>query len=234
MPTSNTRAGTRKTITKNNVPLRWRKSLDGGGDLGLWRITESETQLRAGLPLGAAEARQLAKIKGEGRRKEFLAARHLLHALSGRAERGALLKDQFGKPRLQDSAYHVSISHTTGLSAAIGHPAPCGIDVQIFVEKIGRIAPRFLHDRERDHDPDLYGQHLVWSAKEAMYKAYGRRELDFRKHLSVELSDLDPQAGRTVGQLRKDGLHIEYELRYWRIDTDYVLVCAGEQKRLVL
>ncbi|NJO86971.1 MAG: hypothetical protein HC821_02740, partial [Lewinella sp.] len=103
------------------------------GNVGLWNIVESEADLAVGLALHPAETEQLATIKGEGRRREFLAARQLLHTMSGRAVRGELRKDEHGKPHLVASPLRVSISHTTGFSAAVAHPLPCGVDVQVFV-----------------------------------------------------------------------------------------------------
>jgi len=200
------------------------------GYFGLWQITEAEADLQEGLVLHKEEQLQLASIKGEGRRKEFLAARQLLHRMSGRSDRGPLLKDEFGKPHMYASPWHVSISHTTGLSAAVAHPQPCGIDVQTFVPKISRIAPRFMSEAEMAHlseDNELIFQHLVWSAKEVMYKAYGRREIDFREHLHVDLEGLGVQKGRTQGKLRKDQLEQLYELEYRVLDGGYMLVIGG-------
>lgn len=199
------------------------------GELGVWRIDETEEALREMLELHPAEDHQLQKIKGEGRRREFLAARELLHQMSGRPYRGALIKDDYGKPHLQDSDHHVSISHSQDLSAAVAHLRPCGIDVQLFVNRIHRLAPRFMGPREQVFLTDanrLIFQHLVWGAKEAMYKAYGRREIDFREHLLVDLAGVPLEAGRTKGFLEKGSLRMIFDLDYRIINGNYMLVSA--------
>lgn len=200
-------------------------------ELGLWRISETEAELRNGLQLYPAELRQLKGIKGEGRRCEFLAARNLLHQMSGRKDRGALVKDEFGKPHLEHSTLHISISHTENLSAAIAHTHPCGVDVQVFVTKIGRLAHRIMGEKETAFLTDanrLIFQHLVWGAKEAMYKAYGRREIDFREHLLVDLEDIPLEKGHTKGYLKKDDLQKVYQLDYRIFEGNYMLVVAVE------
>jgi phosphopantetheinyl transferase len=199
------------------------------GHLGLWRIQESETELTGNLELAVAEQAQLNGIMGEGRRKEFLAARHLLHLMSGRDLRGALVKDEHGKPHLDGSDHHISISHTDSLSAAVAHPRACGIDVQIFVSKIGRLAPRFTGAGEEKQLTDanrLIFQHLIWSAKEAMYKAYGRREVDFRENLFVDLSGIPLEQGTTRGRLCKEALAFDYRIDYQIFERNYMLVTA--------
>ncbi len=204
-------------------------ALSLGGSLGVWRIDESETKLRSVLQLSEAEEAQLAKIQGKGRRREFLAARLLLHQLSGRTERGSLIKNEHGKPFLEHSAFHVSISHTHQYSAAVGHVQPCGVDIQLFVPKIERIAPRFMAAEELIFLTDanrLIFQHLVWSAKEAIYKCYGQRELDFRQHLLVDLAGIPLEQGNTKGYLKKGGWQQTFHLDYQIFNSNYMLVAA--------
>lgn len=203
-----------------------------GGSLGVWRIDEEEGKLSKQLALSDEESKQLALIKGQGRRREFLAARCLLHQLSGRQARGNLVKDAHGKPYLAGSAFHVSISHTHQYSAAVGHVQACGVDIQLFVAKINRIAPRFMSPRELVFLTDanrLIFQHLVWSAKEAMYKCYGLREIDFRQHLLVDLAGIPLEAGTTKGYLRKDNISHSFRLDYRIFAGKYMLVAAVEE-----
>ena len=213
------------------MPMLFQEELHPPGEWGLWSITESEDWLRQEVPLFAGESEQLGRIRGEGRRREFMAARALLHRMSGRSERGELYKDEAGKPHLRDSIFHVSISHTVDYAAAIAHPNPCGVDVQRMVPRIGRLAHKFVGEAERIQlvsAHELLQLHLIWSAKEAMYKAFGRRELDFRQHLFVDFETFAP--GKTTGSayLRKGEAEMLFSLDY-RVYDDFVLVGCVER-----
>ena len=204
------------------MPLLFHDSLLPPGEWGLWSITESEDDLRDRLTLFPREEAQLLRIKGAERRREFLAARQLLHHMSGRAERAELVKDEDGKPHLPDSKFFVSISHTVGYSAAVAQPRPCGIDVQRIVPRIGTLAPKFVGEAERAQlreETELEQLHLIWAAKEAMYKAYGRRQLDFREDLFVELGD------GGSGRLRRGAVQMDFALAFKTYPT-FVLVAA--------
>ncbi len=201
------------------------------GEWGLWRIAEPEQELSRHLSLYPEEVAELNAIRGEARRREYLAARLLLHHMSGRRKRGELIKDHCGKPHLQDSLFFVSISHTRGLSAAIAQPRPCGIDVQRIVPHIRKLARKFVSVEESLHlvaGQELVQLHLIWAAKEAMYKAYGLRELDFRHHLRVDLSAYHPAATEATATLRKEGVAMHFHLEF-RTYPEYVLVAAVER-----
>jgi phosphopantetheinyl transferase len=111
--------------------------------------------------------------------------------MSSRNERAEILKDEFGKPYIADSDHFISFSHSHGMSAAITSTKVVGIDIQYIVPKITRIAPRFVAKHENDqieqhHSSfhlDLY--HIIWGAKESLYKAYGKRSLDFKTDMSL-------------------------------------------------
>ncbi|MTB49705.1 4'-phosphopantetheinyl transferase superfamily protein [Lewinella sp. W8] len=212
------------------MPLLLHETLHPPGEWGLWHILESEALLRERTPLFEAELVALEQIKGEGRRREFLAARLLLHHMSGRPERGELIKDDSGKPHLVDSIFHVSISHTVDYAAAIAHPNPCGIDVQRIVPRIVKLADKFVNTAERSQLKDrheLVQLHLIWSAKEAMYKAFGRRKLDFKEHLTVNLEDFSPDNSRATAMLRKGNAEMVFDLTY-QINPDFVMVACVE------
>lgn len=214
------------------MPVLLHEPLEPLGEWGLWEITETENDLLATTPLFAPETAQYAAIKGKARRREFLAARALLHYMSGRGRRGELVKDAGGKPHLKNSRFHVSISHTGGLAAAAAHPAPCGIDVQRIVPRIHRLAHKFVGPAEEVQllaDHALTQLHLIWSAKEAMYKAFGRRGLDFKKHLFVDFGGYDPTKNRATAALNKnDEATMLFDL-HLRVFQAFVLVVAVER-----
>lgn len=201
------------------------------GEWGLWHIIESEEWLMDNVALFPAEINHLMAIKGEGRRREFLAARMLLHYMSGRDNRGELIKDDTGKPHLRDSLFHVSISHTVNYAAAIAHPNPCGVDVQRIVPRIRRMAHKFVGAAEQAQlipEHELLQLHLIWSAKEAMYKAFGRRELDFCRNLFVDFAGYSPDKMTATAFLQKDEIEMVFDLDFRRYE-DFVLVACVEQ-----
>ena len=210
------------------MPLLFHEILHSPGEWGLWKIDEAESWLREKLRPHPHEEHQLATIRGEERRREYLAARLLLHHMSGRKERGRLLKDTDGKPHLENSLFFVSISHTVGFSAALAHPRPCGIDVQRIVERITHLSGKFVApSEERQLLPEyrLVQLHLIWAAKEAMYKAYGRRQLDFRKHLAVDFGGYHPGLTEGTGSLRTPATNLSFHLN-WKIYPEFVVVAA--------
>jgi 4'-phosphopantetheinyl transferase len=151
--------------------------------------------------------------------------------MSGRSVRGELFKDEAGKPHLKDSHFHVSISHTVNYAAAIAHPNPCGIDVQRIVPRIRKMADKFVGPGERlqlTQEHELLQLHLIWSAKEAMYKAFGRRQLDFKDHLVVDFGYFNAEATSGSAFLKKGDIEMLFDLNF-RVFDDFVLVGCVEQ-----
>lgn len=201
------------------------------GELGIWKIEESEAFFREKLDLLPQEQAQIDNMKGH-RRLEWLAGRYLLHYMSGREIRGACLKDEFGKPYLEGSTYHISISHSHGQVAIMAAPEVVGVDIQLLVEKIWRIAYKFMRPEESESllpATSLEHLHVYWGAKEALYKAYGRREIDFHEHLHIEPFPFSPLGGKTIGWIRKDQRPMEMEVSYELREGGFVLVWAREK-----
>lgn len=197
------------------------------GEIGLWHIRETEAFFREELQLTEAEKRYIDGVKGH-RRIESLAVRYLLHLMSGRKIRGACRKDAFGKPFLEDSPFHISISHTTDWAAVIAAPVIVGIDVQRYVPKIDQLAPKFMRETEFESlqpDSRLEHLHVYWGAKEALYKAYGRRQLDFKSNILIDPFVYDPAGGTFTGQIEKDDYRQLFQLEYHLIE-DGVYVFA--------
>lgn len=204
------------------------------GEIGLWRIEESESFFLEQLQLEASEALQLSRIQGK-KRLEWLAVRQLVHRMSGSAERIPFLKDTWGKPHLRDAGMEVSISHSGNLAAAILAPVSVGIDIQLPVEKITRIGPRFLSPEELasvSAGNEIMHLHVFWGAKESLYKAYGRRELDFCAHIRIHPFTYDPDGGRCHGEIRKEDQVVHYDIHY-RIEEGAMLVYALETRKFV-
>jgi len=209
------------------VPLFRHKNIAPVGEIGIWEITETESYFLDELKLSPIEKIQLRTMKGR-RRVEWLASRWLLHQMSGRTSRGAILKDENGKPRLVNSTWQISLSHSNGMAAAIASPHLVGIDIQKIVGKIDRIAHKYMREEELaslEENTRLEHLHVYWGAKECLYKAYGRRALDFKKHIFINPFDFDVSSGHCRGYVSKGDFENAFELRYEKLN-DYILVYA--------
>lgn len=208
---------------------------------GIWQITEEETFFRQDLPLSEQEAQELAPLKSI-RRLEWLAARWLLHKFTGESIRLPLAKDAFFKPFFPDHQYlNCSLSHSHGIvgafliglaSAQPEDKRPMGCDIQVMVEKMSKLAPKFMRDEEHDFvakqasffQADLH--HIFWTAKESLYKAYGIKALDFRQHLRLEPFAWDGQQGTTTGWIEKDDYRQAFQLWFEKMElpTDRAMI----------
>jgi len=205
------------------MPYLLHKNIKPKGEVGCWKIEESEEWFRIRLDLYQEEKSALQKIKGQGKRKEWLAARWLLHSMSGRDLREQCLKDAFGKPYLKDSNWEISLSHSTHVAAVMAHPKACGVDIQKKVEKISRLAHKFVNKHERRWirpETQLEDYHLVWGAKEALYKTYSRGKVDFINDL--EIRSVSHEKGTARGIIKKSP-NVECQILFEWVD-DYLLV----------
>lgn len=207
------------------MPLFIHKNIRPQGELGIWEIEEPEAYFLQQLKLSEKESTYFAQLKGK-RGIEWLASRLLLHQMSGRAVRGNLIKDEYGKPFLENSSFHISLSHSHEMAAVIASPLIVGIDIQRLVAKIERIAHKYMRDAEMESleaASRLAHLHVYWGAKEALYKAYGRKELDFKKHIFIEPFNYDLANGKCSGKIKKGNFEAKYDVYYERIN-DYILV----------
>ena len=199
--------------------------------IGLWQIAENEGFFREDLPLSAGEEQELALHKGI-RRMEWLAGRWLLHKLSGAPQRLMMGKSAFSKPFFLDHPeQHCSLSHSQGIVGALLADKVCGCDVQVMVEKMPRIAGKFVSPDEmafiHQHDTTVQFElfHIFWTAKESMYKAYGLKELDFRGHMRLEPFDWNGRRGQTIGWVEKGSVLQSYQLHFERYTLENDKAC---------
>jgi len=87
-----------------------------------------------------------------------------------------------------------------------------GIDIEHINERIHRISDRFMNQKEKDSTPDkddtLY-KYLIWCAKEAVYKLYGRKAVDFSTHMNVLPFSISKTGKLTLEFTKKNLLRFE-------------------------
>lgn len=199
-----------------------KEKFSNGAVLGVWRIEEAATYFLNIMDITTASLEKIAKMN-ERRKIEWLAARHLLQQLLGNDV--FCYSDKFGKPILKNSHQHLSISHSRGLVTVIVSDVSVGIDIQEIAPKIERIAPKFMRKVEMEslnENKKLEHLHIYWGAKEALYKAYGKKELDFRKHILVEPFDYLSK-GKCTGIVSKGEYKADYNIYFEEFENHFLV-----------
>ncbi len=169
------------------MPLVFKKDFYPDIKLGVWRMDEDIEFFESNLDLYEEELDEIEPLTSK-KKFEWLCSRYLLHILSGRKLRGPCIKDQYGKPYLKDSEYYISISHSFNMCAVIASKNSIGVDIQKLVTKIERIKDKFIRSDEntaQQSEHHLEKLHIYWGAKESIYKAYGKKNLNFKDHMKI-------------------------------------------------
>lgn len=195
--------------------------------VGIWRIEETPDYFLNRMNITESSLEKIAKMN-ERRKTEWLAARHLLQQMLG--EHVFCYSDEFGKPILQDSERHLSISHSRGLATVVVSNQSIGVDIQEIAPKIKRIAHKFMRTEETESLTEAnYVKHLhiYWGAKEALYKAYGKKKLDFRQHILVKPFYYLPK-GNTTGKVVKGDYNTNFNIYFEEIESHYLVFAEAK------
>lgn len=198
--------------------------------LGVWDNLEDPDFFIEKMPLSENEQLVLGEMNHK-RKKEWLSSRYLVHELSTRTERAVLQKDEYGKPHIEDTEWHISMSHSDNLTAAIGAIQCCGIDVQKWTKNIARIAHKFITQPELDAFPEAERSeymHVFWGAKEAMYKAYGKKSLAFKTHIFIDPFEYKAEGFQCTGRVIKEEIEMHFDI-YGQQIQDNLLIYVIEK-----
>ena len=206
------------------MPLSYSEIISNDIQICIWQITEDEVFLSSGLSMSQEALERLSSRKSEVHRKGYLAIRQLLKGYGIIPEIHQY--DQDGAPFLTDGRY-LSITHTKNMAAIAISVFPVGIDLEHYQEKIKKIATRFLHKEEsKDHSKTDNIEFLtqIWTAKEAIYKAFRTPGIHFNTQLLVE--PFHSKAARGVGHVLHHDKDWLYSLNF-RYFKDYCLTLAS-------
>ncbi|MBL7777945.1 MAG: 4'-phosphopantetheinyl transferase superfamily protein [Chitinophagales bacterium] len=148
--------------------------------IGIWQIAEDITFFSPHFSNPA--------IHHEKKRLQWYATRHLANLIMKKEVE--IMNDENGKPYLTESNVQISISHTTQYAAVmISATHRVGIDLEEIHPKVQRVAHKFLREDEINaiQAHELTEKLIVyWSAKEALYKLHGRKQLTFKEQLLID------------------------------------------------
>lgn len=198
------------------------KTISPVSKLGLWRMAEPWEDLQAMLDLPSSEIAALEGISKEKRKQEWLACRVLVRKMLGT---GAVIGyDRERKPHIVGSETEISMSHSGEyVCVYLREGASVGVDIQQMKPSISKGAFYFLNDQELQwaNLEDNVQMHLIWSAKEAVFKYAGDASIDLKKHIIIPAFSGN-QNGRFEVNLQKDDLPEAIQIQFDTFE-DYVL-----------
>ncbi|MEO6683991.1 MAG: 4'-phosphopantetheinyl transferase superfamily protein [Ginsengibacter sp.] len=198
------------------MPLFYQHTINATTRLAVWHITEQPEFFTEHVSLKNT-------VTHPHKRLQHLAGRYLLKHLQPDFPVDSIRIEPSKKPVLPENKYHFSISHCGDYAAAIiSEKNTVGIDVEIITPKIEKVETKFLNEEELIllEKNNSLGKHielatLFWSAKEAMFKWYGKGSLSFKQNLLIRQLDFAKNEGVITAQFSKEfiqDLKIEYRL----------------------
>jgi 4'-phosphopantetheinyl transferase EntD len=178
------------------MPLFYQHNINQDTRLAIWHIEEPESFFLEKVPLKK-------DVSHPFKRRQHLAGRYLLSYLFPDFPVEDIRIADTRQPFLASQRYHFSISHCGNYAAAVvSQSSRVGVDIEQISPRIERVGHKFLDDDEAHFFNDDYARFLeqwglrgrvfqefltlIWSAKEAVFKWYGKGELDFRRHMKLE------------------------------------------------
>jgi len=124
------------------------------------------------------------------RQLEYLASRFMLKQRFIINDEWPLVKNEFGKLSLTNHPIEFSLSHSDRYTGYAFGNHEVGFDLQVYQNKVLRILQKFLNEAEldilnqiQDSENYLRSATLLWSAKEAIYKSFGKKGLAFKHQI---------------------------------------------------
>lgn len=197
--------------------------------LGVWKITESEEELRRLSSVPADELEEISYIKSESLRKQKFAVRALLDVMFG--EKVYLSHHDNGKPYIENSATNISITHTDKYIAVIlNDTEEVGIDCESLDRDFSAVEKKALSEEEIESlDEDKRNEQLAiyWCAKEAIYKKMSQYNVDFAEQIEIDDFRMRGEGELEATFIQKDGFEEELRLQYMTFDRHILVWVAG-------
>lgn len=133
-----------------------------------------------------------------------------------------LVFNKYGKPNLQPPTAQINHSHAGEYAILAHHPTQSvGVDIEQVRPQLIKIYHRFCGPSEQAWmgiNPELELLLLAWCAKEALYKAIGKKSTDFREHLLLQAFDRN-ETGKIHAQISLPQFQKKCTLRYQTWDN---------------
>lgn len=211
------------------MALYLKKEPENKATVAVWKIEETEEELKALSSTPSDEMEEISWIKSESMRKQRLAVRALLNELFG--EKVYLSHHDNGKPFLENCVTNISITHTDKYVAVILHDTEdVGIDIESLDRDFSAVELKALSEDEIDDlDEDRRNEQLAiyWCAKEAIFKRQSVYNVDFAEQIEVERFHPHGEGELEATFTSKDGYEDEFHLEYVTFDRHVLVWVVG-------
>jgi 4'-phosphopantetheinyl transferase EntD len=136
-----------------------------------------------------------------------------------------IAKDVHGKPYFPKKELHINYSHSaTHLFWGEHEKYALGVDVEITRSQLQRVAHKYCNETELNYTDNGVNTALlvaIWSAKEAMFKAYGKGAIDFRTDMQISPFTVEEE-GTLIGFFGA-GINVSLNISYRRFNN---MICT--------
>ena len=137
----------------------------------------------------ASDVASASRFQNDSRRREHLAWRRVVRSELGR---GVVIDyNEVGAPVVDTPNTHISVAHCAQSVAVAIANEPVGVDIESLDRNYERIKSRFMSPAEEALSSMEAWPAVVWTAKEAIYKLYGKREVDLTKDIRITAFDAE-------------------------------------------
>ena len=152
----------------------------------VWKVISTSSDLIKNPLFTIEELKSAHQLKNEKRKTEFLATRLALKNLFNK--KTELKHHNSGRPYIEE-VNHISISHSKNYIAIAFGEENIGIDIEEPKEKMLKLIPRILSEREYcefQKNPSTELACKLWGAKESVLKYVGDKTLNYREDIQIE------------------------------------------------
>jgi 4'-phosphopantetheinyl transferase len=209
------------------MPKVWEKSVDEYSIL-VWQSTEPLEDLLEMASLNEADLKKFNSFISLSRKREWLTVRKIIKLLIPGTASSLITYEENGKPRLEGC--HISISHSHDwIAIMVSEKHKIGIDIEIIGQRIENLAKKFLsseEDQSAISEHRIEKLHIMWGAKEVLYKIHALGNVIFKKDLFVFPFNYSG-SGQVRASIMKKGYERDYTIHYLKTG-DYMLAWSME------
>ena len=137
----------------------------------------------------AEDVASASRFQNERRRSEHLAWRRVVRRELGRGI--SISYNEVGAPEVDAPNTHISVAHGAGCVAVAISDQRVGIDIESRERDFARASSRYMSEHEAQLSTKEWWPAAVWTAKEALYKLFGRRGVELRDELKIVAYNAD-------------------------------------------